>query len=110
MKTIPSDNKKREKDEWGREAFKQILKKQKNKLLCLASGHSREKVHRVTFLLDKVFPIFHELPQRDHRVVVNVELVVGRPRFHGNQHNPGVQLLLENLGGKNKSHDDAFSV
>lgn len=51
--------------------------KAEKKVLCLTSGHSREKVHRVTFLLDEVFPIFHELPQRDHGVVVNVELVVG---------------------------------
>lgn len=38
---------------------------------------SREEVHGVTFLLDEVFSILHELPQCHHGVVVNVELVVG---------------------------------
>lgn len=54
-------------------------------------------MHRVTFLLDEVFSILHELPQGHHGVVVNIELVVSWPRFHGNQHNPGAKLLLENL-------------
>lgn len=54
-------------------------------------------MHRVTFFLDEVFSILHKLPQRHHGVVVNVELVIDGPRFHGNQHNPGIKLFLENL-------------
>ena len=34
-------------------------------------------MNRVAFLLDEVFPIFHELLEGHHRVVVDVELVVG---------------------------------
>lgn len=77
-------------------------------VLRLPPGDLREKVHRVTFVLDKVLPIFHELPQRDHGVVVDVELVIGRPRLHCDQHNPGVELLLENLGTRVKSRRCEF--
>lgn len=42
----------------------------------LKYSNSREEVNRVAFLLDEVFPILHELPQRHHGVVVDVELVV----------------------------------
>lgn len=37
---------------------------------------SREEVNRVTFLLDEIFPVLHELPQRHHGVIIDVELVV----------------------------------
>lgn len=61
-------------------------------------------MHRVAFLLDEVFAILHELLQRQHGVVIDVELVVGRPRFHGNQHDPGVELLPEDLGKVRKEN------
>lgn len=37
---------------------------------------SQEEVHRVTSLLDEVLTILHELFQRHHGVVVNIEFVV----------------------------------
>lgn len=52
---------------------------------------------RVALLLNEVASVLHELPQRDHRVIIYVEPVVRRPGLHGNQNNTGVQLLLENL-------------
>lgn len=58
---------------------------------------SQEEVHRVAFLLDEVLTILHELFQRHHGVVVDIEFVVSWPRLHGNQHNAGIKLLLENL-------------
>lgn len=51
----------------------------------------------VTLLLDEVFPVFHELLQRHHGVIVDVELVVGGPGFHGDQHDSGIELFPENL-------------
>lgn len=57
----------------------------------------RKEVNRVAFLLDEVFSILHELLQRHHGVVVDVELVVSGPCFHGDQHNPCIKLFLENL-------------
>lgn len=60
-------------------------------------SHSREEVHGVTFLLDEVLTILHELPQRHHGVVVDIEFVISRPRLHSNQHDAGVKLLLEDL-------------
>ena len=56
-------------------------------------------MHRVTLLLDEISPVLHELPQRHHGVVIDVEPVVGRPRFHGDEHDASVQLLLEDLVG-----------
>lgn len=58
---------------------------------------SQEEVHGVTSLLDEVLTILHELFQRHHGVVVDIEFVVSWPRLHGNQHNAGIKLLLENL-------------
>lgn len=60
-------------------------------------SHSQEEVHRVTSLLDEVLTILHELFQRYHGVVVNIEFVVSWPCLHGNQYNAGIKLLLENL-------------
>lgn len=39
-------------------------------------AYSREEVNRVTFLLDEVFPVLHELLQGHHGVIVNVKFVV----------------------------------
>lgn len=61
------------------------------------SADSREEVNRVAFLLDEVLPVLHELLERHPGVVIDVELVVYRPGFHGDKHNPGVELFPENL-------------
>lgn len=58
----------------------------------------REEVNGVAFLLDEVSSVLHKLFEGHHGVVVDVELVVHRPGFHGDEHNPGVKLLPENLG------------
>lgn len=57
----------------------------------------REKVNRVASLLDEVFAVLHELPQGHDGVVVDVEFVVCRPGFHGNEHDSRVELLPEDL-------------
>ncbi len=77
--------------------IKQLLEHRVHEEILFKNLDPREEVHRVAFLLDEVFSILHELLQRHHGVVVDVELVVGRPSFHGNQHNAGVKLFLENL-------------
>lgn len=53
-------------------------------------------MHRICLGLDEIPAVLHELLKCHHRVVVDVE-VVCCPRFHGNQHNPGVELLFEDL-------------
>lgn len=58
---------------------------------------SQEEVHWVTSLLDEVLAILHELFQRHHGVVIDIEFVVSWPRLHSNQYNAGIKLLLENL-------------
>lgn len=53
-------------------------------------------MHRICLGLDEIPAVLHELLKCHHRVVVDVE-VVCCPCFHGNQHNPGVELLFEDL-------------
>lgn len=51
----------------------------------------------VALLPDAVLSVLHEVLQRHQRVLHHRHHVFRGPGFHGNQHDPGVELLLEDL-------------
>lgn len=64
----------------------------------------------ITFLFDKISPIFHKLTQRHQWVFRYGELVVSTPGFHGNQDYPGVELFLINLAQQQNEQTPSNSV
>ena len=58
----------------------------------------REKMDDVTLLPDVVLPVFHEVLQRYQWIFHDWHHIFRGPGLHGNQHDPGVQLFLVDLG------------
>ena len=65
-------------------------------------GDSREEVGGITGLRQALPPVDHEPGQGLQEVVLYLDLVPICPRFHGNQHDAGVELLFVHLGQEGK--------
>lgn len=62
-----------------------------------AWNYVRKKMNCITFLFDKIPPVFHKCTQSHQWVFWYGELVISAPGFHSNQYYPGVELFFINL-------------
>lgn len=73
-------------------------------------GGSREEVGGITGLRQAFPPVDHEPGQGLQKVILHLDLVPICPRFHGNQHDSGIELLLVHLGPERRRWGEDWKV
>lgn len=57
----------------------------------------REEMNSITFLLDALLPVLHEVTQGEQDIITHRDLVFKRPGLHSYKDDARVQLLLVDL-------------
>lgn len=73
-------------------------------------GDSREEMGGIAGLRQALPPVDHKPGQGLQEVILHLDLVPICPRFHSNQHDSGIELLLVHLGPDGRRWGEGWRV